>query len=153
MKEQIEKLEISGGVYIWKYTDNDWNYPGWNMTVDDLASQELSQLLDMMEKCEWSTSKKILTTIPTVKEISAPNNRNGMAKWITESKIILSFKTNKTLDYWATIETVDELEIGFGFEKLQRFKNSIINIPRGKGDYSIADKDNNSSLTFWWRVK
>jgi hypothetical protein len=153
MKEQIEKFKMSGGVYIWKYADNDRNYSGWNMTVDDLASQKLSQLLDMMEKCEWSTSKKVLTTKPTTKEISVPNNRDGRFKWTTKSKVVLSLKTNETPDYWTMIETIDELEISFGIEKLQRFKDSIINIPRGKGDYSIADEDGNSSLTFWWRVK
>ena len=78
MKEQIEKFKISGRVYIWKYTDNGRNYPGWNMTVDNSASQELSQLFDMMEKCEWSTNKKVLTTQPTDKELSTPNNRNGI---------------------------------------------------------------------------
>jgi|LakMenEpi03Aug12_release.lakeMendotaPanAssembly.Ray.scaffolds.fasta_scaffold1288176_1 hypothetical protein len=152
MKEQIEKLKISGRVYIWKYTDNDRNYPGWNMTVDNSASQELSQLLDMMEKCEWSTNKNILTTRPTDNEISAPNNKNGVAKWTTKSKIIFSLKTNMTPDFWVTTETADELEISFGKEKLKELKEAIINISKGKGDHSIADKDDNNILTFWWRV-
>lgn len=152
MKGKIEKLKISGGVYIWKYTDNDRNYPGWNMTVDNSASQELSLLLDLMEKCEWTTNKKVLTTRPTDREIGAPNNRNGIAKWTTKSTIIFSLQTNKTPDYWMTTETADELEISFGKEKLQGLKDAIINIPKGKGDYSIADKDDSNILTFWWRV-
>src|SRR4051812_37214169 len=133
MKEQIEKLKISTGVYIWKYTDNDRNYPGWNMTVDNLASLELSQLFDMMEKCEWSTTKKILTTRPTDKEISAPNNRNGTAKWTTKSKIIFSLTINNAPDYWMTTETIDELQISFGKERLKRLKDAIIKIPERNG--------------------
>jgi hypothetical protein len=152
MKEQIEKLKISTGVYIWKYTDNDRNYPGWNITLDYSTSQELSQLFDMMEKCEWSTNKKVLTTRPTDKEISAPNNRNRTAKWTTKSKIIFSLRGNEAPDYWLTTEKMDELEISFGKEKLKTLKDATINIPHGNGDYSIADKDDNNILTFWWRV-
>jgi hypothetical protein len=152
MKEKIEKLKISGRVYIWKYADNDRNYPGWNITVDNLASEELSVLFDMMGQCEWSTNKKILATRPTDQEIGTPNNRNGIAKWTTKSKIVFSLKTNTTPDYWATTETVDELEISFGKEKLRGLWDAIINIPKGKGDHSIADKDDNNILTFWWRV-
>jgi len=151
-KEKIEKLKISGRVYIWKYTDNERNYPGWNLTVDNLASEELLVLFDMMGQCEWSTNKKLLTTRPTDKEIITPNNRNGNAKWTTKSKIIFSLKTNTTPDYWATTETADELKISFGKEKLMGLRDAIIDIPKGKGDYSIADKDDNNILTFWWRV-
>ena len=152
MKEQIEKLKVSGGVYIWKYIENDRNYSGWNMTVDNSASQELSLLFDMMNKCDWSTSKKILTTRPTDKEISVPNNRNGIAKWITKSKIIFSLKTSKTLDYWVITETSDELEISFGKEKLKEFKEAIVKIQNGKGDFSISDEKASNILTLWWRV-
>ena len=149
MKEKIEKLKISGGVYIWKYADNDRNYPGWNITVDNLASQELSILFDMMAQCEWSTIKRIQTSRPTDNELSVPNNRHGKARWTTKSKISFSIKTNNTPDYWTTNEMTDELEICFGKEKLKELRDAIINIPNGKGDFAIGDKNDENILYFW----
>lgn len=149
MKGKIEKLKISGAVYIWRYTDNDRNYPSWNITLDNLASEELTTLFDMMGLCEWSTNKKIQTTRPTDNELSVPNNRNGNAQWTTKPKISFCLKQNKTPDYWATNEMIDELQISFGQQKLKELRDAITNIPKGKGDFALGDKEN--ILHFWWR--
>ena len=153
MKQAIEKLRVSGGVYIWKYADSERNYPGWNLTVDLVASRELTQLFDLMDQCEWSTSKKIFTSLPTDDEVSVPNNRNGNAKWTTKPEITLSTRTTENPDYWVIREKQKNLEIHFGKQKLKKLKEAIISIPKGKGDFSISDDSDENTLTFWWRVR
>lgn len=61
-REKTERLPVSGHIYIWKYIDNERNYPGWNITMDNLASQGVINLLDLMDQCEWSTNKTITTS-------------------------------------------------------------------------------------------
>lgn len=153
MKDKIEKLKISGHVYIWRYSDNDKNYPGWNLTVDNMASEEISNLLDLMSKCEWTTSKKIFAQRPTDNEVSVPNNRRGDASWTTKEKITITHKTSESPDFWALIDKEDELEIRFGKQKLMELKSAIESIPTGKGDFSMADRQDENILTFWWRAE
>lgn len=153
MKEKIEKFKISGKVYIWKYSDNGRNYPGWNLTMDNLASQEISKLLDLMSNCEWTTSKKLLTQRPTGNEVFTPNNRRGHANWTTKEKMAITHKANESPDFWAVIDKEAELEIRFGKQKLMELKRAIESIPTGKGDFSIADRQDENILTFWCRAE
>jgi hypothetical protein len=153
MKEKIAKLKISGQVFIWKYSDNTGNYPGWNLTVDKLASEELSNLFDMMSKCEWSTSKTVRTSKPMETEIAVPNNQNGNAKWSTRPAIIFCTKSNLSPHHWIISEMPDSLEINFGKQKLQKLKEAIISIPNGNGDFSISDENQTNILTFWWNLR
>ena len=81
MKDKIEKLNIIGKVYTWKYLDNSKNYPGWNFTIDEKASNSLFDLFTLMKQCEWSSKKEIKTSIPTENQIKIPNNKNGSSKW------------------------------------------------------------------------
>src|SRR5687768_2685000 len=153
MKGKIEKLPVSGHIYIWKYIDNERNYPGWNITMDDLANQGVINLLDLMDQCEWSTNKTITTSQPTSREIDVANNRQGHSRWIARPKITFSLVTKKPANHWLTTETSDELEISFGREKLRELREAIVQIPNAKGDYSIADEYDESIVTFWWRLR
>jgi len=153
MKEKIAKLKIIGRVFIWKYSDNIGNYPDWNLSVDKLASKELSNLLDMMNECEWSTNKTISTSKPTESEIAVPNNQNGNAKWLTKPAIIFCTKSSFSPHHWVINEMPDSIEINFGKQKLQRLKEAIISIPSGNGDFSIADENQKNILTFWWNSR
>ena len=99
MKAQIEKFKLDGKVYAWTYKDNQNNYPGWNFTVDKTASESLTELIDLMDKCEWSSKKTFGLEMPSDKQISVPNNQNGQARWKTTSKMTLSHRKAETEDY------------------------------------------------------
>ena len=96
MKAQIEKHKVNGKVYTWSYKDNNRNYPGWNFTVDLNASKSLSDLLNLMNDCEWSTKKTISTELPTELQLSVPNNQNGVAKCKSKSNLTLNCKTSES---------------------------------------------------------
>jgi len=151
IKQKIEKLKVAGQISIWRFTDNDRNYPGWNLTIDGQASQDLLQLFDLMDKCDWSTKKSLGTNKPTDNELRVPNNRQGTAKWLTKPTITFATKSNGASDYWTTEEKKEELEIIFSKDKLKQLRQAIADIPNGKGDISIADNKDENLLTFWWR--
>lgn len=150
MKDRIEKLNITGKVYAWKYLENSRNYPGWNFTVDKRASESLFELLNLMEQCEFSSKKEIQITIPTENQIKVPNNQNGSAKWITASKLILKLIKKTEKGHWEIIEKETEIEIQFGENKLVEFGKAITGIPKGNGDFAISSDSGESILCFWW---
>ncbi len=65
-----------------------------------IAGRSLSKLLDLMSICEWSSKKKIV--MPTVYQLTIPNNQGGKARWKSISNMTLNCKKNrirKSLDY------------------------------------------------------
>lgn len=150
MKDKIEKLNIEGKVYAWKYLENSRNYPGWNFTVDKNASERLLELLDLMRKCEWSTKKEIKTSTPTENQLKVPNNQNGSAKWKAVSKLILNSKKVPQKELWQVIEKENEIEIHFGENKLIEFEKAISGISKGIGDFSISCDSEKNLLYLWW---
>ena len=150
MKEKIEKHNINGKVYAWKYLENSRNYPGWNFTVDRKASENLSELLKLMQQCDWSSKKEIQTSMPTEYQIKVPNNQNGIAKWKATSKLIFNSKKVEDKNYWKVIEKENEIEIQFGENKLAEFEKAINGIPKGEGDFAISSNSEEDILYLWW---
>ena len=150
MKARIEKFKIKGKVYTWIYKDNFRNYPGWNFTIDLQASRCLSELLDLMKSCEWSSKKKFSTELPTDFQLGVPNNQSGTAKWKSEPNLTLNFKASESENYWRINELNNGIEIQFGKAKLTELQNAINGIPKGNGDFAISDQNEENIIYFWW---
>ena len=153
MKAQIEKHKVSGKVYAWTYKDNKRNYPAWNFTVDLKASESLSELLNLMSDCEWSTKKKITTELPTQAQLKVPNNQNGTAKQKSKPNLTLNCKTSESENHWLINEFDNGIEIQFGKAKLTELQNAINGIPKGNGDFAISDQNEENILYFWWNLE
>lgn len=152
-KAQTERYKISGKVYIWAYKDNYSNYPGWNFTANTKASENLSELLNLMSECELSTKKKIMLALPTQAQLNVPNNQNGLAKWKSKPNLILNYKTSESKNHWLISEIDNGIEIQFGKAKLNELQSAINEIPKGHGDFAISDKKNKNILFFWWNLE
>ncbi len=152
MDKEIDKLKATGKVYLWEYSENDRNYPGWNMTVNNEAAQSLDKLLDLMDSSEFPSSKSIELTIPTQAQLNVPNNRKGEANFKTIKTLKLCFKKFDDQELWETKRNRNELEIRFGAKKLKEFRNAIMGIPKGEGDFAIADGQDESIVYFWWNL-
>jgi hypothetical protein len=153
MKAQIEKFKVNGKVYAWTYKDNNRNYPGWNFTVDLKASESLSELLNLMSDCEWSTKKKVTTELPTQAQLDVPNNQNEIARWKSKPNLTLNCKTSESENHWLLSEHDNGIEIQFGKEKLTELQNAIKGIPKGNGDFAISDQNEENILYFWWNLE
>lgn len=147
MKLDIEKFKFVGEIYIWKYTNNTKNYPGWNLTLNKEAAQNLLKLFDLMLKSEWSAKKNIQTAPVTQFQADIPQNRNS--NWKSKPKILFKYNNNDLNEFWQIIETDDCVEILFGKEKLYKLKESIHNIISGKSDFAISDSNEDNILYFW----
>lgn len=150
MNNSIEKFIVSGNVFLWKYLDNIKNYPGWHFTSDNEGSVSLSELLILMNNYEWSCKKTIKVEAPSHSQLQVPNNQRAQARIQFKNTLTFYNKKNESQDFWQIIESKDGLEIQFGKLKAKELQNSIINIPLGYGDFSIADKSEDNILNIWW---
>lgn len=147
MKLQIEKFKFIGEIYIWKYTSNIKNYPGWNLSLNISGAQSLLKLFDLMLQSEWSVKKAIETNNVTKFKTDIP--RNGNSDWKSKKTIIFNYKKNNYYDYWQIIENGENIEILFDNEKLLKLKESIDNLISGKKDFAISDSNEDNILYFW----
>lgn len=149
IKSQIGKLKLTGTLCLWTYTENDRNYPGWNIGATRESVKSLHELLNMMERCEWSTTKAVKVQPPTPKLLNNVNNRNGQANWKSTSELIL--KANKNIDEnsWNFRIGTNNLELTFGTKKLIELRNSLNEIANGNGDFAITDDLDDNILYFW----
>ena len=153
VKGQIEKYKVVGDIYVWKYRENQRNYPGWNFTMDKNASFSMVELLNLMDSCEWSSKKLILLSKPTQMQLDVPNNMKGKAKFKGYEELILNFRKTEDENYWVITELKDCIEIKFGKNRLSELKNAIMGIPLGKGDFGISDENEDNILNIWWNLK
>lgn len=152
-KALIEKFQIRGNIYLWKYKDNERNFPGWNLTVDKEASEHLVKLLDMMHQYEWATNKLVKVTPPTGKQIAVPNNWGGTAAWESSAGLKIISTKSIQLNHWRITEKFPIVEIELGPSNLAKLKEAIAGIPNGIGDFSIGDVIDENLLTFWWNLE
>lgn len=145
MQKEIERFKLEGNIYIWKYSPQLSNFPGWNMSIDREARKNLPALLDLMQKSEWPSKKALPTAIPTTQPL-LPVRGNS---WKTKSEILLNYKKEHGADYWQTIANENTLEIRFGSNKLVEFINSIQRLQSGINDFAIGDENEENILYFW----
>ena len=150
MDTQITKFKIKGRVYLWKYKENARNYPGWNLTMNNPASNSLTELLDLMKYSEYQSRKKVKITTPTSQQLDVPNNRNGQADFISVNNLLLNFEKFEDPNFWKIIENDDQIELRFGSERLTELKKAIMGIPEGEGDFAISDERDENILYLWW---
>lgn len=152
MKEQINKLKITGKIYLWKYLENSKNYPGWNITVDKTGGDNLLELINLMKTCEWSSKKSIQIFKPNQEQLNVPNNKNGKAEWKSTQNLILNLKKEVEPDFWEVIDKGNDIEILLGNNSLLKLENSIKRILNNEGDFAISSNDDENILYFWWNL-
>lgn len=71
----------SGRVSLWRYTENERNYPGWNLNADAAGCRSLLELLDALT-ITGAGGRMVTVTQPTSEQLRVPNNRGGAAAWL-----------------------------------------------------------------------
>ncbi len=126
MEQSIERIKKEGKIYVWKYTENTRNYPGWNISFDNEGFDFLIKLLKLMKDSQWP-SKKLIHTDPPIKEVlSGVNNLGGKAGWRTIKQLSLQYKKNSPeTNLWRLTEENQVLVISIGFNMLVEFIKAI----------------------------
>jgi len=139
----------SGNAFLWYYTENERNYPGWHLTADFAGCQSLIALLDAFATDGRAASRTVEIKPPSRAQLGVPNNKSGLAAWQAPSKLRIVFSDNPA--EWSLPLDLDPAVLTIGSDWLAPLREGISGIPHGHGDYSIGPTDKGSSrLWFWW---
>ncbi|MCW0386532.1 hypothetical protein NB722_001071 [Xanthomonas sacchari] len=135
----------TGRISLWRYLENERNYPGWHFNADPAGCQSLLALLDALA-ADGAGSRTLLITAPSKTELGVPNNRRGLAAWVAPEK--LRFTLSTTDDHWSFPVDAAPAALEVGSAWLAALREGIAGIANGKGDYAIGKGSHR--LWFWW---
>ena len=137
----------SGRISLWRYTENERNFPGWHINADSAGCESLLALLEVLS-ADGGGSRTVAIATPTKAQLDVPNNKAGLATWVAPDKLRMTFSPNP--EEWFFSSAIDPAEITVGTSWLAPLREGIAGIPNGHGDYSIGDRKSGLPLWFWW---
>jgi len=156
LNEFVNEWKQTGKLYLWKYTENSKNYPGWHLHADLEGCTSLIKLICLMRMDKFPAKRTVKISAPNSQILSVPNNKRGKAKWKTLKK--LKIKSVKSAsDYKEQFLTHKHNHILLTADEimLTKLEQGFNDITKGKGEYSIChdgamEKSVSSCLWFWW---
>ena len=145
---QAHAWQQVGTVALWRYTENQRNFPGWHLSANAEGIGAILTLLNAFEADGVAGSRIMAVAAPTASLLAVSNNRTS--KWVAPAKFRISF--SGTPSQWSFPESLDPAELTLGAEWLPGLRKGLSGIIRGRGDHSIGHhgKDN-LPLWFWWQ--
>ncbi len=140
--------KLSGRVSLWRYTENDRNYPGWNINADLTGCESLLELLDALIS-DGQGSRSIHLTPPTPAQLQVPANQGGTAAWVAPAKLRVSL--SDVASDWRFPQDQNPASLMFGSEWVAPLREGLVGMSAGRGDFSIGKTSIDSlGLWFWW---
>lgn len=137
--------KILGTVSLWRYTENERNYPGWQLSADASGAASLCSLVTELKVV--GGYRTVTVTPPSEALLRVPNNKRGKAAWWAPVRLRVQFlSAPEEANSWRMIEDADTVVLSLGSESMSVLLAGIEGIGEGKGDYSIGTP----SLWFWW---
>jgi len=137
----------SGRISLWRYTQNERNFPGWHLNADTAGCQSLLALLEALA-ADGFGSRTVSLTGPTRSQLGVPNNLSGQAPWVAPDRLRVMLAANP--DEWSFPQQLDPAVLTVGSAWLAQLREGIAGIPNGRGDYSIGERKGSLPLWFWW---
>jgi hypothetical protein len=144
----FDRWKFTGKVYLWHYSQNARNFPGWHLTADAAGCQSLIELFKLLGTTSSPATRRISVTPPTREILSVPNS--GILPWTAPDRLVLTFHSDPRA--WQITEANQVAEFVFGHSWLSQLQAGISGIGQGQGDYSIGNPNVPSQrLWFWWQ--
>ncbi len=137
-----------GVVSLWRYTENERNYPGWHLNSDSTGCESLLALVDELDRNPGS-HRTVQLVSPSQAQLAVPNNKNGRAAWLAPAKLKLTRSTEN--EAWSFPPDHNPASLTFGSRWMENLREGIAGISKGRGDFSIGNAGPGSlPLWFWW---
>jgi len=135
-----------GTISLWRYTENQKNFPGWHLNADGEGCASLLKLIDALRGHPGSYRKLRLSS-PSPQQLAVPNNRT--AAWIAPQLWVIQHDPEG--EHWHFASESETVTLIAGACWLERLRTGAAGIPAKQGDDSIgAGRLQESRLWFWW---
>ncbi len=102
-----------GKIYLWQYTENTRNFPGWHLVVDSTASDSLAALVASLSEAQEPIHRTLQISRPTQNVLRIPNNKDGLARFSAPEKLVIYFDpTSEGLWAFEWVDDVAEWRLG-----------------------------------------
>lgn len=71
----LDTWRQSGRLFLWRFTENVRNYPGWHFMLDRAGSISISQLMHAMSRTSGNCIRTVQISQPTTEVLRVPNNK------------------------------------------------------------------------------
>jgi hypothetical protein len=155
MPEDLRPWRQAGRLYLWRYTGNVRNFPGWHTSADRAGTTSMLELVSALQASDGPVHRTLSLTPPTDAVLSVPNNPHG--SWSPQRWRIAYEPSEDATSLWSfpPHDTLATLRIGR--EWLSRFGGGFGDIFGGEGDYSIGEHQgpdaDSEDLWFWWHPR
>jgi hypothetical protein len=136
---RVDRWRQSGKVFLWRFPDDDRNYPGWNCTADKDGCRSLLDLFALMAVAEWGAKMDIALSTPTGAIASLPG-RGG--KWLSPGRLRLLHPKGKVTDnFWRWDGSLQSPTLTIGKSKVDALRHAFESVAAGRGDFCIHADD------------
>jgi hypothetical protein len=136
----------TGRISLWRYTENERNYPGWHLNGDEAGCRSLAKLLDALA-ADGEGGRTLVVSAPTESQLRAPNNKSGRALWVSPEKVRVVLSASPA--EWSFPSELAPAVLTVGSSWLDQLREGLEGIPKGRGDFSIGG-NGSLPLWFWW---
>lgn len=137
----------AGAIYVWVYEEPNRSYAGWHLTADGAGCQALLTTIDRLIVGDAAT---LTTRPPTPAILSVPNKRRAPMRAVSSLQLRLAADPRA----WQLAESDGALTLLVGSERLAAVRAGVVDVRRGRGDYSITATGprppRDQRLWFWW---
>lgn len=137
----------NGHISLWRYTQNERNYPGWHLAADDKGYRSLFELLEALASDAKGTRTIHLVT-PSQSQLLIPNNQGGLATWVSPTRLRVAHSDSPT--DWFFPPDLEPASLKLGLDWSHSMRQGIAWVPSNRGDYSIGTREcGNFRLWLW----
>jgi hypothetical protein len=130
--------------HIWRYLDNQRNYPGYHLSGD---VEGCNALLSWLRRPEPRPAFRLQPV--TTQVLGVPNNQGGLAAYVGCGFFQLHVKLDASQGHFAFSEASGRLSLECSQEQVARITKGVEDVLRGEGDYCIGG-GGQQALWFWW---
>ena len=131
-------------MHIWRYKENQRNYPGYHLSAD---AEGCLAMLDWLRSLK---AKPEFRLKPATSEVlSVPNNQGGLAAYVSYTLLKLQVKQDADRGHFVFSEVSDCLSLECSQQQIECIIKGVEDIQRGEGDYCIG-RGKQQLLWFWW---
>jgi hypothetical protein len=141
--------DSSGCIALWRFTEGERSYPGWNVSAD---ARGIATLLDKLARLRTEGGHRTVQISPPTRGVlQVVNNQRGSAPWVAADRWRIELAPGQeSTQRWSFPPDLNTACLSLGEEMLSLLEESVRGIGRHEGDHSMGLALSEERLWFWW---